>query len=225
METRTFPQIVCGRVSTKFSPDTSFIQLMIDSMWYSTDEDSFGHHKGGPSSQLKGTTNGTGNTPAAPTSPGPPLLATPLLLTKDAAAHRSPPTLAANTSPRPQSTVRLSSQIIRVPPSPSDPSSPCGSEGEKSTLLLRLIDTPGFDLGADAIATASRERGLAGLTRLVEDRYEEMLREESKVVRRKARDEEGLIHLSECRRGLVVFSAFFQPVCPWPSTEISPLPH
>ncbi|WVF71915.1 hypothetical protein IAT40_006725 [Kwoniella sp. CBS 6097] len=62
-------------------------------------------------------------------------------------------------------------------------------------LLVRLIDTPGLDLAlADELKAKERERGVAGLLRLVEDRFEEVWREERKV-RRQVGAETGLVHL------------------------------
>ncbi|WVQ98997.1 hypothetical protein IAU59_006129 [Kwoniella sp. CBS 9459] len=62
-------------------------------------------------------------------------------------------------------------------------------------LLVRFIDTPGLDLAlSDELKAKERERGVAGLLRLVEDRFEEMWREERKV-RRQVGAEEGLVHL------------------------------
>ncbi|WVQ78629.1 hypothetical protein IAT38_000716 [Cryptococcus sp. DSM 104549] len=61
--------------------------------------------------------------------------------------------------------------------------------------LLRIIDTPGLELSAgDPVKEKERERGVAGLVMMVEERFEEMLREERKV-RRQVGAEEGLIHL------------------------------
>ncbi|WWC60823.1 uncharacterized protein I303_103399 [Kwoniella dejecticola CBS 10117] len=62
-------------------------------------------------------------------------------------------------------------------------------------LLVRIIDTPGLDLRMnDEFATKSRMRGVGGLIRLLEDRFEVMCEEEKKI-RRMTGGEEGLIHL------------------------------
>ncbi|WVO14094.1 hypothetical protein L204_101722 [Cryptococcus depauperatus] len=62
-------------------------------------------------------------------------------------------------------------------------------------LLLRLVDTPGLELSSDdGVGAKERERGVIGLLRIVEDRFECTLREERKV-RRQVGAEEGLVHL------------------------------
>ncbi|WVQ69796.1 uncharacterized protein L199_008016 [Kwoniella botswanensis] len=62
-------------------------------------------------------------------------------------------------------------------------------------LLVRIIDTPGLDLRLnDELSHKSRERGVSGLIRLLEDRFEVMCQEEKKI-RRMTGGEEGLIHL------------------------------
>lgn len=49
----------------------------------------------------------------------------------------------------------------------------------------------------DFLGSTTRDRGVAALVRLLEDRFEERLREERKVVRRKvgSNDDDGLVHL------------------------------
>ncbi|KAL7424191.1 hypothetical protein Q5752_001777 [Cryptotrichosporon argae] len=64
---------------------------------------------------------------------------------------------------------------------------------ESPRLLLRLIDTPGL-APAGPTADFERERGMTGLLRMVEEKLAEVMREESKVVRRKDEGDE-LIHL------------------------------
>jgi hypothetical protein len=68
---------------------------------------------------------------------------------------------------------------------------------EADPVLLRLIDTPGLDLSSDILASATCERGVAALIRLLEERFEETLPEENKVVRRKVGEDDGLVHLGE----------------------------
>ncbi|WWC89833.1 uncharacterized protein L201_004761 [Kwoniella dendrophila CBS 6074] len=69
------------------------------------------------------------------------------------------------------------------------------SEDERERLLVRLIDTPGLDLNIeDELSKKSRERGLIGLLRLLEDRFQVMCEEEKKI-RRMTGGEDGLIHL------------------------------
>ncbi|ORY29964.1 hypothetical protein BCR39DRAFT_494923 [Naematelia encephala] len=60
---------------------------------------------------------------------------------------------------------------------------------------LRLIDTPGLELGNDPVNATERERGVAGVLRFIEERFEDMLREERKVVRRQGTSEDRLVHL------------------------------
>jgi len=63
--------------------------------------------------------------------------------------------------------------------------------------VLRLIDTPGLAMGGDLVEEKERERGVDGLLRMIEDRYAEVMREESRVIRRATRGEDDLIHLSK----------------------------
>jgi septin family protein len=67
------------------------------------------------------------------------------------------------------------------------------------SVQLRLIDTPGLNLSNDPVASKARERGVAGLTRLLEERFEETLKEESRIIRTRKRQEDGMIHLGEHR--------------------------
>lgn len=62
---------------------------------------------------------------------------------------------------------------------------------------LRLIDTPGLNLSSDPVASRARERGVAGLLRLMEERFEETLKEESRIIRTRRKQEDGMIHLGE----------------------------
>lgn len=64
-------------------------------------------------------------------------------------------------------------------------------------VKLRLIDTPGLNLSSDLVASRARERGVAGLLRLMEDRFEETLKEESRIIRTRKRQEDGMVHLGE----------------------------
>jgi len=82
-------------------------------------------------------------------------------------------------------TLRLSSQVVSAAVELYDP------------LQLRLIDTPGLNLSNDPVGSKTRERGVAGLTRLSEDRFEDTLKEESRIVRTRKRQEDGIIHLGE----------------------------
>lgn len=61
--------------------------------------------------------------------------------------------------------------------------------------LLRVIDTPGLAMGTDAVQEKERERGVTGLLRLLEERFADVMREESRIVRRTTRGEDDLIHL------------------------------
>ena len=65
------------------------------------------------------------------------------------------------------------------------------------TVQLRLIDTPGLNLSDDPVGSKARERGVAGLIRLLEERFEETLKEESRIVRTRKKQEDGMIHLGE----------------------------
>jgi hypothetical protein len=61
---------------------------------------------------------------------------------------------------------------------------------------LRIIDTPGLELGEeDRLHEKERGRGLVGLMRMLEERFALALREESRVIRRKAGGEDDLVHL------------------------------
>ena len=81
----------------------------------------------------------------------------------------------------------------------SSRSSVVGVEGY-DRLQLRLVDTPGLELGAsDGVKEKERERGVAGLMRLIEDQFGEVMREESRIVRRGTKLEDNLVHLGELR--------------------------
>jgi septin family protein len=94
------------------------------------------------------------------------------------------PPVSPGTTPRSTSarTTRLSSTTLLVDAS--------------EWVQLRLIDTPGLELGSEAVQVKERERGIAGVLRLVEERFEERLREESRIVRRQVKGAEDLVHLS-----------------------------
>jgi hypothetical protein len=122
------------------------------------------------SDSLKEHIHGTSqshDTPSSPTAPGPPV--------------------SPGTTPRSASapTTRLSSTTLLV------------DAPESEWVQLRLIDTPGLELGSEAVQVKERERGIAGVLRLVEERFEERLREESRIVRRQVKGAEDLVHLSE----------------------------
>jgi hypothetical protein len=91
------------------------------------------------------------------------------------------PSMPAPTGP----TLRLSSQVVTAAVEQYDP------------VQLRLIDTPGLNLSNDPVGSKARERGVAGLTRLLEERFEETLKEESRIIRTRKRQEDGMIHLGE----------------------------
>jgi septin family protein len=91
------------------------------------------------------------------------------------------PSMPSPTGP----TLRLSSQVVTAAVEQYDP------------VQLRLIDTPGLNLSNDPVASKARERGVAGLTRLLEERFEETLKEESRIIRTRKRQEDGMIHLGE----------------------------
>lgn len=61
-----------------------------------------------------------------------------------------------------------------------------------------MIDTPGLSLQGDdgpALHARQRERGVQALLSVAEERFGDVLREESKVVRRQLSGGSGLIHL------------------------------
>jgi septin family protein len=60
-----------------------------------------------------------------------------------------------------------------------------------------LVDTPGLNLSSDLVASRARERGIAGLLRLLEERFEDTLKEESRINRTRKRQEDGMIHLGK----------------------------
>ena len=68
-------------------------------------------------------------------------------------------------------------------------------------ILLRVIDTPGLELRTDEEGSShfakERERGVKGLITLMEARFEDLLREETRIFRRKTGDDESVVHLSE----------------------------
>ena len=68
-------------------------------------------------------------------------------------------------------------------------------------VSLRIIDTPGLELDSDGgVKEKERERGVVGLVRMLEERFNEMLKEESRIARRQPRVDDELVHLGEwCR--------------------------
>ncbi|KAK4685067.1 hypothetical protein P7C73_g5090, partial [Tremellales sp. Uapishka_1] len=70
-------------------------------------------------------------------------------------------------------------------------------EFEKTSLWI--VDTPGLEVGSDLsssnIKERERHRGIDALVRMLEERFTETLREESRIVRVKPRMDDELIHL------------------------------
>ena len=118
------------------------------------------------------------DTPSSPTSPGPPMAQVLQTITEKLT---SDPITTPATGP----TLRLSSQVVSATVEQYDP------------VQLRLIDTPGLNLSSDPVGSKARERGIAGLIRLLEERFEDTLKEESRIVRTRKRQEDGMIHLGE----------------------------
>jgi septin family protein len=118
------------------------------------------------------------DTPSSPTSPGPPLTQ---VLQAVAEMTEKKPSMPAPTGP----TLRLSSQVVTA------------SVEQYEPVQLRLIDTPGLNLSNDPVGPKARERGVAGLIRLLEERFEETLKEESRIIRTRKRQEDGMVHLGE----------------------------
>ncbi|RXK41000.1 hypothetical protein M231_01631 [Tremella mesenterica] len=108
-------------------------------------------------------------------------------------SDKKDPTPSAKTTPGPPQTApqsmipsptkRMSSQMITA------------SLPDYEKTLVRVIDTPGLELADTAVGRSERNRGVEGLLRMLEERYEETLREESKVLRTKARADDEVIHL------------------------------
>jgi hypothetical protein len=118
------------------------------------------------------------DTPSSPTSPGPPMTQ---VLQAVAEMTETKPPMPAPTGP----TLRLSSQVVTA------------SVEQYEPVQLRLIDTPGLNLSNDPVGSKARERGVAGLIRLLEERFEETLKEESRIIRTRKRQEDGMVHLGE----------------------------
>lgn len=119
---------------------------------------------------------------SSPTSPGPPMSA-------------GLPSIGEHLLPRPVGegvapTLRLSSHVVNAHLEDHDP------------VSLRLIDTPGLNLSPDLVASRARERGVSGLLRLMEERFEETLKEESRIVRTRKRQEDGMVHLGQSWTGV-----------------------
>jgi septin family protein len=121
------------------------------------------------------------DTPSSPTSPGPPIAKGLQTITEKLTPDIS------NTATTIGPTLRLSSQVVNATVEQYDP------------VQLRLIDTPGLNISSDPVGSKARERGVAGLIRLLEERFEDTLKEESRIVRTKKRQEDGMIHLGELR--------------------------
>ena len=122
-------------------------------------------------------------TPSSPTSPGPPALLPPDEITETVA---EPTQAAAPTHDVTPPTTRLSARSTTV------------NHDTYERMLLRLIDTPGLPPVSDPVALAERERGLSGLVDLIEQRFGEVMREESRVWRKATRGEDDLVHLGQC---------------------------
>jgi len=58
-----------------------------------------------------------------------------------------------------------------------------------------LIDTPGLPTSNEASEQIERDIGITTLLRIIEERFDERLREESRIVRRPEKGEDDLIHL------------------------------
>lgn len=82
-------------------------------------------------------------------------------------------------------TTRMSARTINV------------SDAGFERTSFRLIDTPGIAMGDDLVEAKERERGLAGLVMMMEEKFGEVMREESRIIRRATRGEDDLIHLGE----------------------------
>lgn len=115
-------------------------------------------------------------TPASPTSPGPPVST---ILNSIGELAENPGSRLSGPGP----TLRLSSRIMTA------------SLENHDTVQLRIIDTPGLNLTDDPVAIKARERGVAGLLRLLEERFENTLKEETRIDRSRKRLENGMIHL------------------------------
>ena len=63
--------------------------------------------------------------------------------------------------------------------------------------MLRLVDTPGLAFGNDPLPAKERERGLQGLSRMMEQQFNQAMREESKIVRIGPKGEDDLVHLGK----------------------------
>lgn len=61
--------------------------------------------------------------------------------------------------------------------------------------LLRLVDSPGLELAGTELGDKQRERGVVALIRLLEEKFGETLREESRIIRRGPRADDDLVHL------------------------------
>ena len=76
---------------------------------------------------------------------------------------------------------------------------------EYDKTLLKVIDTPGIELGSEStggpdLRAKERERAIKGLMTMLEERFEGVLREESRIVRAQKKGEDDLIHLGEFSR-------------------------
>jgi hypothetical protein len=114
----------------------------------------------------------TCSTPSSPTAPGPP-------------AMHPPPRPAHSSLSQPSPTNRIISHVIR-------------QNGYLKANQVRLIDTPGLQLGEnDILHEKERERGMAGLLRMMEERFALVFKGENRIVRRKHGVEDDIVHLGQ----------------------------
>ena len=145
------------------------------------------------------------STPNSPTVPGPPTaFLDPTSLGVPIGSFRPPSSTASQPSTTPHSPIS--------PATPTFPANTTSTRIAPTTRMssrvstvhldgyerheLRVVDTPGLELGDDdPVKERERERGMMGLMRLLEERFEEVMREESRIVRRGTKGEDNLIHL------------------------------
>lgn len=127
-----------------------------------------------------------------------------ILSTDNECRNASVGSTASRDSPCPPS--KISVEAIRENPARTVPLGPTTrmnshtvavSHETLERTVLRLIDTPGLAIGRELVEEKERERGVDGLLRMIEDRYAEVMREESRVIRRATRGEDDLIHLGK----------------------------
>ncbi|ORX33805.1 Septin-domain-containing protein [Kockovaella imperatae] len=135
------------------------------------------------------------STLSSPTVPGPPQADILRSLGSPAEIHSSASDRPESTSPIQSARIGIGITRQHATNRITSRSSVVQVEGY-DRVQLRLIDTPGLELGSgDTVREKERERGVAGLMRLIEDQFGEFMSEESRIVRKSSGGDDNLVHI------------------------------